>query len=131
MKTKNVIIISSVVLVLGISAMLMFRKPKDKIKEDPNDAETKERLEGLVGKNVYPSSQYGYTYVRETPEIDDWIDATPWKANWFKKATEKPFATVLYTTEGSDGYTWYKVKLKTAEDGKTEGFVREDAVSFK
>jgi hypothetical protein len=134
--TKYILATIATIAVLSTVAFFVFRKKDDE--GDNGDADTDDRFKDLIGKNVYPSVEDGFSNVRSTPEIKCqfgtgylWSDVLCIDANVITEAKDKPFGTILSTTTDKDGKIWYKVKLKKAVDGKSEGYVRYDAVSLK
>lgn len=132
--TKYILATITTIAVLSTVAFFVFRKKDDE--SDNGDASTEDRFKDLIGKNVYPSVEDGFSNVRSTPEIKcvgffAWGKDLCYDTNVITEAKDKPFGTILSTTTDKDGKIWYKVKLKKAIEGKSEGYVRYDAVSLK
>lgn len=143
METKKVVIIavSAIVLIGGtIAVMNIAKKRKEKNREggDGKDAKidtSDDQTKGDIGKNVKTHPTLGYTNVRSSAAIDDgwagtWFGYRPTSGNWIGEVRTNPVGTVKQALTGDDGFFWYKIKLNKALGGKTEGYVRQDAVSF-
>jgi hypothetical protein len=111
---------------------------KDKkmcINSDGSSALESTQTVGDIGKEVRTEPTLGYTNVRTSPEVDDgalgtWFGYRPTEGNFLGKVTTNPVGKIISSLTGNDGYFWYKINLTKAIDGKTVGFVRQDAVSF-
>lgn len=140
METKNVVIIalSTVVLVGGTIAVIKIVKKKKDKKKNGKDAKgevSDDQTKGVIGKNVRTHPTLGYTNVRSSAAVDDgwagtWFGYRVTDGNWIGEARSNPIGTVISSLTGDDGFTWYKIKLTKSLGGKTQGYVREDAVSF-
>jgi hypothetical protein len=111
------------------------RKKKKCLSEDGNLVVVDEQTKSDIGSQVNVHPTLKYTNVRSTPELDDgalgtWFGVRLTDGNYMGKVTKSPVGTITKAEEGSDNYTWYKLKLTKSLDGKTTGYVREDAISF-
>jgi hypothetical protein len=139
--TRN-ILIGVAVLVVGVGSVIAYKKTRSGSSEgkggkkggkdapDAKDTQTK----SAIGKKVKIHPELGYSNVRSTPIVDDgkvgsWFGYRL-GGNFIKKAESNPIGTVQKAVTGSDGYIWYEVNLASPVDGKTMGWVREDAVTF-
>lgn len=139
MKTRDVVLItvSAAVLIGGtiVAIKLLKSKNDNKEGEEADIIDSDEQTEGEIGKLVKTHPTLGYTNVRSTPTVDDgwmgtWFGYRPTEGNFIGEAKTNPIGTITRAVTGDDGHTWYKVKLKNSINGKTEGYVRQDAVSF-
>ncbi len=103
----------------------------------------------VIGKSVsiLPSEQY--VNVRTSAKIDNfppdnvltrlWMNASEMPTKWSIMGVgtffddnvaigSKPIGKIISTSQGTDGYTWYKISL--AENEGLTGYVREDAVKL-
>ena len=121
-----------------------FMKPTslvDQVKKQQQVSKGKETATGggsIIGKkvNVLPTEKF--VNVRSTMEIDNTrycneftglgLDCTH---NILTKSSDSPVGTILSSSEGSDGYLWYKIKLTNPVSGTSQGYVREDAVKIQ
>lgn len=98
------------------------------------DDQTKED----IGRKVNTHPTLKYTNVRSSPKIEDpsvlgylgaIFGSTP-TSNIIGRVTQNPVGVIQQSQTSDDGYTWYLVKLNKNLEGKTTGYVREDAISF-
>lgn len=135
-KTAIIVGVSALALIGGtILVMRIAKKRKegkgDDAKIDTSDDQTK----GDIGKNVKVHPTLGYTNVRSSAAVDDgwagtWFGYRPSAGNWLGEVSSNPVGKVTQALTGDDGHFWYKINLEKPLDGKTVGYVRQDAVSF-
>ncbi len=139
MNKKTIIIVSSLTLIVGgVIAYLTLNNSSKKgtrtVKGEDGKVTVDSQTAGLIGKTVNVSD-LGYTNIRSTSKIDDgyigeWFGARI-GGNVIGEVDSNPIGTIKDTKSGDDGFIWYKVKLTKSIEGKSEGWVREDAVNLK
>ena len=128
-KTKKYLIIGGVAAVVVALAGFGVHKFIKNRKNRTTSGKQKEREEQkLIGKKVHYGSE-GYVNVRSSAKVDNenWT-SMDYSHNLLTQAESNPVGTILERLKGEDGYYWYKIKLTKPVGGKTEGYVREDAV---
>jgi len=128
-KTKKYLIIGGVAAVVVALAGFGVHKFIKNRKNRTTSGKQKEREEQkLIGKKVHYGSE-GYVNVRSSAKVDNenWT-SMDFSHNLLTQAESNPVGTILERLKGEDGYYWYKIKLTKPVGGKTEGYVREDAV---
>jgi len=140
MEKKYIYITTAVVVILGVGSILTYRqinKNKDSKEGKTEDDETDGSVvvkptdfqdKNIIGKQVRTHPTLGYTNVRSTAKVDDGYFGLG--SNKIGEVKINPIGVVTGTLAGEDKFTWYIIRLTTPIDGKTTGFVREDAVSF-
>jgi len=98
--------------------------------EEATDKQTK----GDSGRVVKIHKTEGFTNIRKTPEVDDgavgsWFGIRL-GGNVLGKVEKNPVGTITSAKKGKDGYIWYGIKLNSPIEGVSEGYVRQDAVTF-
>ena len=114
------------------------RKQKKCVGEDGSLVIVDQQTKSDIGKQVNVNSRLKYTNVRSSAEVDDgslgtvgnWFGIRLTDGNFLKKVTSSPVGTIKKAVTGEDGFGWYEIKLSKSIDGKSTGYVREDAVSF-
>jgi len=128
-KTKKYLIIGGVAAVVVALAGFGVHKFIKNRKNRTTSGKQKEREEQkLIGKKVHYGSE-GYVNVRSSAKVDNenWT-SMDYSHNLLTQAESNPVGTILERLKGEDGYYWYRIKLTKPVGGKTEGYVREDAV---
>lgn len=131
-KTKKYLVIGGVATVVVVLAGFGVNKFIRKRKNRTTSVKQKERAERkLIGKKVHYGSE-GFVNVRSSSKVDNenWI-TMDFSHNILTQAESNPVGTILERLKGEDGYYWYKINLTKPVAGKTEGYVREDAVVVK
>jgi len=125
METKKYIIKGSVaVTVLALVGFGLYKLMKNRKTGNSTQREEKK----LTGMKIHYGSE-GYVNVRSSPRVDNEnYGAFDFSHNLIGQVDTNPVGTIMERTKGEDGYFWYKVKLTRPLNGKTEGYVREDAV---
>jgi hypothetical protein len=132
MKNKGYIIIGgiSILAIAGSIGYVMYRK-KQKSTSVKEGKETGTGGYTIIGKTVVAGKE-GYVNVRTSPEVDnESVWSWDFENNLLGKVTDNPIGTILKSLKGNDGYIWYEVQLNKTIDGKSSGYVREDAVVIK
>lgn len=140
-KTAIIVGVSALVLIGGTIAVIKIaknRKEKNRGGGDGDDAKIEtsdDQTKGDIGKNVKVHPTLGYTNVRSSAAVDDgalgtWFGYRPTAGNWIGEVSSNPVGKVMQALTGTDGHFWYKIQLNKSLDGKTNGYVRQDAVSF-
>lgn len=137
MTTKKTIIISSSIatVLFGGYLLAMYIKRKPTNKGDKKDKKNRNpQTSNLIGREV-KISDLGYTNIRSSATIDDgyigaWFGARL-GGNVIGEVDTNPVGNIIDSKNGDDGLIWYKIKLKKPIEGKSEGWVREDAVNLK
>lgn len=111
------------------------KKKKICVKADGSTQLEGDQTKGDIGKNVRTHPTLGYTNVRSTPNVDDgalgtWFGVRLTDGNFLGKVSSNPVGKVISSLTGNDGFFWYKLTLAKPINGKTTGYVRQDAVSF-
>lgn len=131
---KSHIFIASGLLVATIATAVILKRVK-------KNKRVKEGLESgtggstsLIGKTVSLTKE-GYVNVRSSAEVDNknycneltgiGYDCTD---NKIGKSTSNPVGTIAKTVTGADSMIWYHLNLSSPINGKSKGWVREDAV---
>ena len=100
-------------------------------KNNPSTERRVKKIEKELAAAVVNVGSNGYANVRTSPKVDneDWkrLDFTTKKK---KKVTVNPVGTIEKRVKGGDGYFWYKLQLERVVEGKSIGYVREDAVEI-
>lgn len=128
-KTKNYLMIGGIATVVlsgaSYGAYMYFKK---KGYNTSSSKQKKKEEEKLVTKTVSYGAE-GYVNVRSSPKIDNenW-GKFDFSHNLIKKVSSNPVGSILERVKGEDGYYWYKISLTQPANGKSEGYVREDAV---
>ena len=128
-KTKKYLIIGGVATVVVALAGFGVHKFIKNRKNRTTSGKQKEREEQkLIGKKVHYGSE-GYVNIRSSAKVDNenWT-SMDFSHNLLTQAESNPVGTILERLKGEDGYYWYKIKLTKPVGGKTESYVREDAV---
>ena len=131
-KTKKYLMIGGIAAVvlsaLGFGAYKVIKKKSHNTSS--NKQKTKEEQK-LIGKLVSYGSE-GYINVRSTPKVDNenW-GALDFSHNLIKQVKSNPVGSIVERVKGEDGYYWYKISLSKTVEGKSEGYVREDAVTVE
>lgn len=143
---------SAIIITAGIIAIIKISKNR-RLKNDCEDANgdwdrkkgicvsdsgslvvTTDQTKSDIGRTVNVHPTLGYTNVRSSPKLDDGAVGS-WfgyrlGGNFIGEATTNPIGTITQSVKGDDEYNWYKIKLTKSLDGKSSGYVREDAISF-
>ena len=111
-------------------------KAKECISDEGNVIVLEEQTKNDIGKTVNIHPTLNYTNVRSSANVDDgalgsWFGVRLTDGNFIGKVTKNPLGVITQAVVGDDEYNWYKIKLNTPLEGKTSGYVREDAISFK
>ena len=109
---------------IGISFYKIYKKIANPSAATRVDKENKQlkNLPVNVGKE-------GYVNVRSYPKIDNKnYVALDFTDNLLQEVSTNPIGYILERLKGEDGYYWFKIKLETPVNGKSEGYVREDVV---
>lgn len=137
MKRKTLIIAGGTLAVTLIGALAFRAFKKAKNVREGNELPSGEKglaaltSSSIVGKPVSYGSE-GYVNVRTSPNVDDnSIWSFDFDNNLLGKVETNPVGKIRKQIKGDDGYFWYEIDLSKPIDGKTTGFVREDAVIIK
>ena len=117
-----------VVTLAGIALHKFIESRKYRSKSDRQKEKEEARL---IGKKVHYGSE-GYVNVRSTPKVDNQnLPVWDFSDNIIAQLQSNPIGTLLERIKGEDGYYWYRIQLTRPVAGKTEGYVREDAVKIQ
>lgn len=131
-KTKNYVIIGGIAtLVLSALGFGVYKLVKKKSHDTTSNKQKKKEEQKLVGKLIHYGSE-GYVNVRSSPKVDNenW-GKFDFSHNLIKQVSTNPVGSITERLKGEKGYFWYKIILHKAVEGKTEAYVREDAVVVK
>ena len=126
-----VIIGSSILGLLGVGFLVnSLINGKGKNIADKLSGKDKDPEGDVVDKSIYKRGDESFVNVRTSPKVDN-LSLFDWDDNLIGKVEKNPVGNVVSSIIGDDGYRWYRVDLRVPLDGKSEGYVREDAVEIK
>jgi len=128
-KTKKYLMIAGIAtVVISGAGFGVFKLLKKKSYTTSSNKQKKKEEQKLMSKQVNYGSE-GYVNVRSSPKVDNenW-GRFDFSHNLIKQIKSNPVGNILSRVKGEDGYFWYKISLDQPVNGKSEGYVREDAV---
>lgn len=128
-KTKKYLMIAGIAtVVISGAGFGVFKLLKKKSYTTSSNKQKKKEEQKLMSKQVSYGSE-GYVNVRSSPKVDNenW-GRFDFFHNLIKQVKSNPVGSILSRVKGEDGYFWYKINLDQPVNGKSEGYVREDAV---
>lgn len=126
---KKYIYIGAGFIALAVAASIAYQVIKKK-KNVSSGNEIGTGGKSLIGSSVYVGSS-GYVNIRTSPKVDNVnVLSLDFDDNVLGKSSESPVGKIIKQVKGDDGYFWYEIELSKSIEGKTTGFVREDAVKF-